>query len=70
MLTFTDEDIRAVIKKDLGEDASDIKFLPFPDLEESVREDVRFVRESRLVQGTVSGYVYQVESGRVVRVEG
>ncbi|KAF7130964.1 hypothetical protein CNMCM5793_003899 [Aspergillus hiratsukae] len=69
MLTFSDEDIRAKIKEELGEDASDIKFLPFGDLEESVREDVRFVRESKLVKGSVSGYVYQVESGRLVRLE-
>lgn len=69
MLTFSDEDIRAKIKKELGEDASGIQFLPFGDLEESVREDVRFVRESKLVRGPVSGYVYQVESGRLVRLE-
>ncbi|RLL93325.1 hypothetical protein CFD26_100593 [Aspergillus turcosus] len=69
MLTFSDGDIRAKIKEELGEDASGIQFLPFGDLEESVREDVRFVRESRLVRGAVSGYVYQVESGRVVRLD-
>ncbi|PKX92834.1 beta-class carbonic anhydrase [Aspergillus novofumigatus IBT 16806] len=69
MLTFSDEDIRAKIREELGEDASDIKFLPFRDLEESVREDVRFLRGSRLVQGDVTGYVYEVESGRLVRLE-
>ncbi|GFF26488.1 uncharacterized protein Mb1315 [Aspergillus udagawae] len=69
MLTFSDEDIRAKIKEELGEDASDIKFLPFKDLEESVRADVRFLRGSRLVQGAVKGYVYEVETGRLVRLE-
>ncbi|KAF4153922.1 hypothetical protein CNMCM6936_009379 [Aspergillus lentulus] len=69
MLTFSDEDIRAKIREELGEDASDIKFLPFRDLEESVREDVRFLRGSRLVQGGVTGYVYEVERGRLVRLE-
>jgi carbonic anhydrase len=69
MLTFSDEDIRAKIKEELGEDASDIKFLPFKDLEESVRADVRFLRGSRLVQGAVKGYVYEVERGRLVRLE-
>lgn len=69
MLTFSDEDIRAKIREELGEDASDIKFLPFKDLEESVREDVRFLRGSRLVQGGVTGYVYEVERGRLVRLE-
>ncbi|EAW25171.1 beta-class carbonic anhydrase [Aspergillus fischeri NRRL 181] len=69
MLTFSDGDIRAKIREELGEDASDIKFLPFGDLEESVREDVRFLRGSRLVQGDVTGYVYEVERGRLVRLE-
>ncbi|EDP50320.1 hypothetical protein KXW98_004170 [Aspergillus fumigatus] len=69
MLTFSDEDIRAKIREELGEDASDIKFLPFRDLEASVREDVRFLRGSRLVQGDVTGYVYEVERGRLVRLD-
>jgi carbonic anhydrase len=69
MLTFSDEDIREKIREELGEDASDIKFLPFRDLEESVREDVRFLRGSRLVQGAVTGYVYEVERGRLLRLE-
>ncbi|GFG25375.1 uncharacterized protein Mb1315 [Aspergillus udagawae] len=69
MLTFSDGDIRAKIKEELGEDASDIEFLPFKDLEESVRADVRFLRGSRLVQGAVKGYVYEVERGRLVRLD-
>src|SRR6266571_5672242 len=36
MLTFTNDQLRAQLKRDLNADASAIDFLPFPDLDESV----------------------------------
>jgi len=39
--TAQNQDLAAKIRADLGVDASDWDFLPFADLEESVREDVR-----------------------------
>src|SRR3954465_9669497 len=42
MLTFTNSDLHAKVKKELDADSSSIDFLPFTDLEESVREDVAF----------------------------
>jgi carbonic anhydrase len=70
MLTFTNDDFRNKLKDDLGVDAGDVDFLPFPDLEQSVRDDVERIRSSlRLPEGiTVSGYVYEVETGRLREV--
>src|SRR3954462_770912 len=36
MLTFTNRDLQAKVKQELGADASGIDFLPFDDVEESV----------------------------------
>ena len=58
MLTFRNEDLQ----QQLG---TAIDFLPFGDLDESVRESVRKVRESLLVPDAVSGFVYDVRSGRL-----
>lgn len=71
MLTFTNEDLRRRLEEETGEDASSIDFLPFRDLEESVREDVRRIAGSPFIPGdvTVSGFVYDVRTGRLRQVE-
>ena len=70
MLTFKNEDLYAKVREDLGADASEIDFLPFPDLEQSVRDDVQFLKDSPLVPDDVSirGFVYDVKSGKVTEV--
>ena len=70
MLTFTNEDIRAKLADEVGADASDVDFLPFDDLEESVRASVRRVREHPLLPESfsASGFVYDVRSGRLAEV--
>jgi len=70
MLTFKNEDLYAKVQEDLGADASDIDFLPFPDLEQSVRDDVQYLKDSPLVPDDVSirGFVYDVKSGKVSEV--
>src|SRR3954468_16678215 len=67
MLTFQNEDVVAKVRDDLGADASGIDFMPFSDLDQSVRDDVRFLEESPLIGDdvNVSGFVYEVESGRL-----
>ncbi|KAG2485672.1 hypothetical protein HYH03_015644 [Edaphochlamys debaryana] len=67
MLTFTNDQIAAKIKTDLGVDVAGRDFLPFPDLDQSVRDDVAIVKASPLVApGTVvHGYVYDVTTGKV-----
>jgi carbonic anhydrase len=70
MLTFTNSDLHAKVKKELGADSSNIDFLPFTDLEESVREDVGFLLSSPLIPGDVviRGFVYDVKTGRLNEV--
>jgi carbonic anhydrase len=71
MLTFTNEQLRTKVRSELGADASAIDFLPFSDLEQSVVDDVRFLRESPLLlEGVpVRGFVYDVRTGRITEVQ-
>ncbi|CAG8388422.1 unnamed protein product [Penicillium salamii] len=70
MLTFTDEVLREKVRKELGQNVDHFAFLPFGDLEESVRDDVRFVKNSPLVLDVpVTGYVYEVETGKIVKID-
>nr|WP_235401195.1 carbonic anhydrase [Rubrobacter aplysinae] len=72
MMSFTNDDLRQKIRSDLGADASGTDFMPFSDLEDSVREDVERVRSSELVPDdvTVRGAVYEVETGGIREVPG
>jgi carbonic anhydrase len=67
MLTFQNEDLYAR----LGEEAREIDFLPFSDLDESVRNDIQFLKDSSLIPDDVSvrGFVYDVRTGKVREVE-
>ena len=69
MLTFTDDQLRQKVRDDLGAE-TDIAFLPFSDLERSVREDVAEIRESRVLlkDVPVTGFVYDVRTGRLKQV--
>jgi carbonic anhydrase len=70
MLTFQNEDVHAKVREDLGADASDIDFMPFPDLEHSVRDDVEFLKESPLIADDteIRGFVYDVSTRRLSEV--
>ncbi|ODV82166.1 putative carbonic anhydrase [Suhomyces tanzawaensis NRRL Y-17324] len=70
MLTFSDTDLRGIVKEQTGHSVDHVAFLPFKDLEESVREDVEFFRKSPLVLDVpVTGYIYDVKTGRIDKVE-
>jgi carbonic anhydrase len=70
MQTFTNEQLRDQLRRDLNADASGIDFLPFSDLEQSVREDVQTIRSSPLIASDISvtGFIYDVRSGRLRQV--
>jgi carbonic anhydrase len=70
MLTFSNEDLTAKIKEDLGMDTTGRDFLPFPDLEQSVRDDVEKLRNSDLIPDdiVVSGAIYDVHTGELREV--
>jgi carbonic anhydrase len=70
MLTFRNEDLVAKVRADLGADVSGWDFLPFADLEQSVRDDVAALRESPLIPSDIpiAGAIYDVRSGRLHEV--
>ncbi len=70
MLTFSNEDLRKKLKQELNADAEHIDFLPFKDLEQSVRDDVATIKNSPFIPKNieVSGFIYNVRSGRLLPV--
>lgn len=71
MLTFKNEGAHKVVEASLGKDGAaelaGLDFLPFPDLDDAVRDDVAYLRGSKAIADgvTVSGWVYEVETGKV-----
>ena len=70
MLTFSNNDLARKIEQDLGVDVGDRDFLPFVDLEQSVRDDVALLRSSPLIPQDIpiSGAVYDVRTGSVQEI--
>ncbi len=70
MLTFSNRELRERVRKDLGSDPGEFDFLPFQDLEGSVREDVEFLLATQLLDPDtlIRGFVYDVRSGRLQEV--
>ena len=68
--TFENEAFRQHLKKELGVDVGDQDFLPFQDVEESVREDMLLLKRSPLIPNDVviSGAVYDVDTGWIQQV--
>ena len=71
MLTFSNDDLREKLAAETGADASGIDFLPFPDLEQSVRDDVATIEASPFIDDDieVTGFVYDVKSGSLSRID-
>ncbi len=67
MLTFTNEELAGKCRDELGVDVHGLDFLPFKDLEQSVRDDVETLRSSPLIPSdvTVSGAIYDVRTGKL-----
>jgi carbonic anhydrase len=72
MLTFTNDDLRGKLASETGADASGVDFLPFADLEQSVREDVERIKASPFIDQAIPvwGYIYDVRSGKLEPVQG
>jgi carbonic anhydrase len=75
MLTFTNEAAREKIKGNLGEGAKKevegMDFLPFKDLDQAVKDDVAYLKDSKLIPENIdiSGWVYDVKTGKVRSVK-
>jgi carbonic anhydrase len=67
MLTFTNQDIWNKLQAETGASAEEIDFLPFTDVEESLREDVKTIRENPFLPKDVevTGWVYDVSTGKL-----
>lgn len=74
MLTFTNDELRSQCIEQFGDRAGQlagsIDFLPFSDLEQSVRDDVAYIRESPLIPSSVDirGFIYDVRTGALTEV--
>jgi carbonic anhydrase len=70
-IRFSNAEIHAKVKTDLGADATHIDFLPFTDLEESVREDVSFLLSCPLIPANVivRGLIFDVHTGKLKEVQ-
>lgn len=74
LCAVTNAGVHAAIAQALGPEAAaaaaGIDFLPFPDVDQSVRDDLALIRASPLVPSDVPvrGFVYQVESGTLREV--
>ena len=68
--TFENGPFQECLKKELGVDVSDKDFLPFQDIDESVREDMKLLQESPLIPDDVviSGAVYDVDTGSMRQI--
>ena len=71
MLTFTNEQMSGILEERFGRDAEGTDFLPFADLEQSLRDDVAKIRGNPFIPGNVSvtGFIYDVRSGRLIPME-
>lgn len=70
MLTFTNSELRDRVRTGLKADASGIDFLPFKNVEESVRDDLTILLGSPLIPDDIPirGFVYDVHSGKLTEV--
>jgi carbonic anhydrase len=70
MLTFSNEDLRDKLQDEFHTSADEIDFLPFKDLEQSVRDDITTLKNSSFIPDTISisGFIYDVHSGKLLPV--
>ena len=70
MLTFSNRDLRRKVQDDLGQDTGEFDFLPFQNLDDSVREDIEFLQATQLLdpQTLIRGFVYDVTTGKLREV--
>ena len=69
MAKYTDDAVAEIIAERSGEDVSELDFLTFRDLDQSVRDDVELIRSLGALpaHATVSGQVYDVRTGTLRR---
>ncbi|KAJ3548561.1 hypothetical protein NMY22_g1214 [Coprinellus aureogranulatus] len=76
MLTFTTGQLKKIVKDAAPKDAKvteaveNIDFLEFSELEQSVKDDVKFLKENPLVlkETKITGWTYDVRTGKISQV--
>jgi carbonic anhydrase len=74
MLTFKDDDLRKKLKACTHHAHHPLidqtSFLPFDDVEGSIKEDVEFLKRNPLIlkESVITGWVYETETGKVRQV--
>ncbi len=69
LLGATNEDLRANVAEATGSEVGEIDFLPFDDAERALLDDVQAIaRDARLAFDAVSGFLYDVRTGRLREV--
>jgi carbonic anhydrase len=74
MLMFTNEDAHSLVAERLGATAAaeiaTLDFLPFKCLDDSVREDIEFLKRQSAVPKdvTITGWIYEVETGKLRQI--
>jgi carbonic anhydrase len=71
MLTFTDDQLRKQLRRNLGANADSVAFLPFDNVERSVQDDLEeYARSPFVLQDIpVRGFVYDVKTGGLREVK-
>lgn len=69
MLTFTNDALRSQLRERFDGQSTDLDFLPFSDVEQSVRDDVAAIRDHSFIPDDipVSGFIYDVTTGKLIR---
>ncbi|KAG0266683.1 hypothetical protein DFQ27_009537 [Actinomortierella ambigua] len=71
MQKFTNDELHARMKTEMGVDSSQIDFLPFKDLEQNVRDDMQLLRDSKYIPKhiQITGFIYNVKDEVLVPVK-
>lgn len=67
MVTFKDHELQDKIKAEFHTTADHIAFLSITSLEDSIREDVSFLKQSSLLLSDIpiTGWLYDVKTGKL-----
>jgi carbonic anhydrase len=73
MLTFDNATAKDIVRKNKGDAAAReverMDFLPFPNLEQAVLDDVRWLKDRPVGEGVrVTGWIYDVDTGEAKRI--
>ncbi|TMK75045.1 MAG: carbonic anhydrase, partial [Actinobacteria bacterium] len=66
MLTFKDEQLQQRLKEETGQDASNVPFHAFSNVEENLLAQLKKIRQSPFLPASIDlhGFVYDVETGK------